>query len=137
MSESEARVTKVAGEFVVVEVDCPPSACGKCGERGGCGKPEAGPRRYALRNTVGAKVGDEVILSVPDGAVLKAAAFSYLMPLVFVIGGAAAGMAAFGDGLPAVAGAASGLFAGIGVLRLGNQRLAKSRESWLRLSLKR
>lgn len=134
-NESEARVTGIAGEFAVVEVDALPSACGKCGDKGGCGKPQAGPRRYAVRNTVGARVGDRVLLSVPDGAVLKAAILSYLMPLVFVIGGAAAGTAWFGDGLPAVAGAGAGLAAGLIVLRLWNLRLAKSRASWLRLTL--
>lgn len=136
MSESEALVTKLAGEFAVVEVDALPSACGKCGDKGGCGKPQAGPRRYAVRNTVGARVGDRVILSVPEGTVLKAAALSYLMPLVFVIGGAAAAMAAFGDGLPAVGGAVCGLALGLAVLRVWNLHAARSPGSWLRLTLK-
>jgi sigma-E factor negative regulatory protein RseC len=136
MSESEARVMSVAGEFVVVEVEALPSACAKCGDKGGCGKPQGGPRRYAVRNTIGARVGDRVVLSVPEGAVLKAAVLSYLMPLVFVIGGAAAAMAWFGDGLPTVAGAASGLLLGLAVLRIWNVRMASGSGSWLRLSLK-
>ena len=136
MSESEALVMSVAGEFVVVEVDGMPSACAKCGEKGGCGKAGAGPRRYAVRNTVGARVGDRVVISVPEGAVLRAAALSYLMPLVFVIGGAAAAMAWLGDGLPTVAGAAAGLAVGLVVLRVFNLRMAKSSGSLLRLSLK-
>lgn len=136
MSESEALVIKLAGEFAVVEVDALPSACGKCGEKGGCGKPQAGPRRYAVPNSVGARVGDRVILSVPEGAVIKAAALSYLMPLVFVIGGAAAAMATFGDGMPAVVGAACGLVLGLAVLRIWNLRTARSSGSWLRLTLR-
>ncbi|HEX8963388.1 MAG TPA: SoxR reducing system RseC family protein [Rhodocyclaceae bacterium] len=126
----------MAGEYAIVEVEGLPSACGKCGDKGGCGKPQAGPRRYAVRNTVGARVGDRVVLSVPEGAVLKAALLSYLMPLGFVIGGAAAAMARFGDGLPAIAGAAFGLAIGLMILRAMNLRMARSRESWLRLTLK-
>jgi sigma-E factor negative regulatory protein RseC len=136
MSESEALVTSVAGEFAVVEVEALPSACGKCGEKGSCGKPQAGRRRYAVRNTVGARIGDRVILSVPEGAVLKAAVLSYLMPLVFVIGGAAAAMAWLGDGLPAVGGAAAGLLAGLVILRVWNLRMARRSRSWLQLTLK-
>lgn len=136
MSESEALVTGIAGEFAVIEVECLPSACGKCDDKGGCGKPQGGPRRYAIRNTVGAKVGDRVVVSVPEGAVLRAAALSYLMPLVFVIGGAAAAMAGWGDGAPAVAGAGAGLAVGLVVLRILNLRMARSTGSTLRLSLK-
>jgi sigma-E factor negative regulatory protein RseC len=136
MSESEALVTGLAGEFAVVEVDALPSACAKCGDKGGCAKPQAGPRRYAVRNTVGARVGDRVILSVPEGAVLKAAGLSYLMPLVFVIGGAAAAMATLGDGLPTVGGGVGGLVLGLAVLRIWNTRMARNSGSWLRLTLK-
>ncbi len=135
-NESEARVTGVAGEFAIVEVEGLPSACGKCGDKGGCGKPQAGPRRYAVRNTIGARVGDPVILSVPQGAVLKAAALSYLMPLVFVIGGAAAASSLLGDGMPAVGGAALGLVVGLAVLRAMNARMARGAASWLRLTPK-
>jgi sigma-E factor negative regulatory protein RseC len=134
-TEREGLVKGISGEFAVVEVEAMPSACGKCGESGGCGKPQAGPRRYAVPNTIGARVGDRVILSVPQGVVLRAAVLSYLMPLVFVIGGAAAAMAAFGDGAPTVAGAALGLAFGLIILRILNMRMARSR-SWLRLALK-
>ncbi len=135
-NESEALVRSVAGEFAIVEVEALPSACGKCGEKGGCGKAQAAPRRYAVRNTVGARAGDRVTLSVPEGAVMKAAVLSYLMPLVFVIGGAAAAMAWLGDGLPAVAGAAVGLVGGLAVLRSWNAWTARKSGSWLRLTLK-
>lgn len=136
MSECEALVTNVAGDFALVEVAALPSACGKCGDRVGCGRPHGGPRYYTVHNAVGARVGDRVTLSVPDGAVLKAAALSYLLPLLFVMGGAAAATAWFGDGLPSVGGAAMGLALGLFVLRVWNMRLARSRESWLRLTLK-
>lgn len=136
MSESEALVTRVAGDFAEVEVAALPSACAKCADQGGCGKLQAGPRRYAVRNTIGACVGDRVLLSVADGAVLNAAMLSYLMPVAFVIGGAAAATAWLGDGLPAVAGAAIGLLVGLVLLRISHLRMLTSGKPWLRLTLK-
>ena len=137
MSESEAIVTRIDGALAEVEVAAMPSACGKCGDRGHCGKPQAGPRRYALPNAIGAQAGDRVVVCIADGAVLKAAVLSYLMPLVFVIAGAAAATAWIGEGLPAVAGAVSGLCVGLAVLRLANANLARGREPALALRLKR
>lgn len=137
MTESEALVIGLADDFAVVEVAALPSACGKCGERGGCGKPQAAPRRYVVRNVIGARPGDRVVVAVPDGAVLKAAALSYLMPLLLVIGGAAAATAWAGEGLPAVAGAAGGLAAGLAILRMTNARLTHGREPSFALTLQR
>lgn len=136
MSESEALVTHVKGEFAVVEVAAT-SACGSCGDKGHCGKAQAGPRRYAVPNTIGAVQGDRVVVCVADGAVLKAAALSYLMPLVFVIGAAAAATAWVGAGLPAVAAAAGGLVLGLGALRWLNGRFAQRREPCLAIRLQR
>lgn len=132
MTESEAIVTRVEGDVAFVEVNAMASACGKCGDKGGCGKSHTGPRHYSLSNSVGARPGDAVIVSVPDGAVLKAAVLSYLMPLLFVLTGGAAGSAWGGEGLPAVAGAAIGLLVGLAVLRL----FAQGREPWLTMRLK-
>lgn len=136
MSENEAVVRCVAGEFAVVEVAAAAPSCGSC-TSGQCGNPGGAIRRYEVRNTIDAKPGDRVLLTVPDGAVLKAAALSYLMPLVFVIGGAAAGTAWGGDGLPAVAGAIVGLVAGLALLRLGDVLFARGGEPRLAPRLKR
>ncbi|OHC63453.1 MAG: hypothetical protein A2045_04735 [Rhodocyclales bacterium GWA2_65_20] len=137
MTESEAVVTAVEGEFALIEVATTASACGSCGAKSHCGTAPPGPRRYAVRNRVGVRAGDAVIVAVPEGAVLKAAMLSYLMPLLFVIGGAAAGTEWGGEGLPAVAGAAMGLMAGLIALRFFNARCARGREPWLTLRLKR
>ena len=136
-NENDAIVTRIDGAFAIIEVDEAASACGSCGDKGGCGRSQAAPRYYRVRNTVGARAGDRVVVAVPDGAVLKAAALSYLMPLAFVIGGAAAGTAWGGEGLAAVGGAAAGLLAGLAVLRLLNARFARGREPWLTLRPKR
>ena len=136
MTENDAVVTAVDGDFALIEVKAA-AACGNCGDKGSCGTAEDWPRRYAVRNLVGARAGDAVTVSVPDGAVLKAAVLTYLMPLFFVIGGAAAGTAWGGEGMPAVAGAAAGLVAGIATLRILNAGFARGREPRLILGLKR
>lgn len=137
MSESAAVVTGIHGDFAEVEVAALPSACGSCGDRGHCGKAQAGPRRFAVTNTIGAHTGDHVVVSVADGAVLKAAVLSYLMPLAFVIGGAAVATAWIGEGMPAVAGAAAGLLVGLAILRVAHARFALGREPRLAVILKR
>lgn len=116
MTEHEAVVARIVGDFALLEVAAAPG-CGSCSGQSGCGTASLRPRRYTVHNGIGARPGDEVIVSVPDGAVLKAAALSYLMPLLLVIAGAAAGTVWGGEGLPAVAGAACGLAAGIAALR--------------------
>lgn len=136
-SESEAVVVRVADDLAYIEVRDAVSACGSCGDKGRCGKSQAGPRHYAVRNTVGAAPGDIVVVSVPEGAVLRAAALSYLMPLLFLFAGALVAAAQWGDGLPAVLGAALGLAAGLGVLRLVSRRAACGAEPSLELKFKR
>lgn len=136
-SESEAVVTRVEGEFAYVEVRESAAACGSCGGKSQCGKSQSGPRHYAVRNTVGAAPGDTVIVAMPAGAVLRAAALTYLMPLLLLLAGAALATHWFGDGLPAVAGAASGLLLGILLLRVLSQRAACGAEPTLRANFKR
>lgn len=137
MSESEAVVTRVEGEFAYVEVRESTAACGSCGGKSQCGKSPSGPRLYAVRNTVGAVPGDTVIVAMPAGAVLRAAALTYLMPLLLLLAGAALATSWFGDGLPAVAGAMVGLAVGILLLRMLSQRAACGAEPSLRTSFKR
>ena len=137
MTESEAVVVRVESDLAYIEVRNDVSACGSCGDKGHCGKSQSGPRRYAVRNTVGAAPGDIVVVTVPEGAVLRAAALSYLMPLLFLFAGALVAAAQWGDGLPAVLGAALGLAAGLAVLRLMSRRAACGAEPALELKFKR
>lgn len=137
MSECEGRVARLEGDFAVVEVTSSPAACVKCGDNSSCGKAGTGPRQYSVPNTAGVRVGDRVVVAVPEGAVLKAAVLSYLLPLAFVLAGAAAGTAWGGDGLPAVGGAVCGLLAGLAALRMTNAIMARRREPWLSLRVQR
>lgn len=120
-SESEAVVVRVEGDWAVVRLAQTLSSCGRCDQPGGCGKSAligGGERLVPVPNDVAAHVGDAVVLSVPDGAVLRAAAWAYLMPAVLAIAGAAGGTQLAGDGYAAVAGAVAGLLGGVVLLRI-------------------
>lgn len=136
MTESDAIVTAIDGDFAVIEIQEHVSACGSCHARGSCGKSAEKPKQYSVRNTMGAAVGDTVVLRAPDGAVLKAAGLSYLMPLLFLFAGALGATHWLGDGWPAVLGALFGLAIGFVMLRIMARR-RRSREPWLSLALKR
>jgi sigma-E factor negative regulatory protein RseC len=119
MIETPARVMRVAGDTAWV---CPesPASCGACGGKG-CGaslytrllhprEPE-----YAVGNPIAAQPGEAVVVGVEDGALFRAAAAAYLVPLALLVGGAMlAGR--WGD-LQAVAGAAVGLLLAVAWLR--------------------
>jgi sigma-E factor negative regulatory protein RseC len=135
MTESEAIVTRVDGDHVWLDVNVG-SACSGCQQSAGCGLGDGkGKPPQRLRNTMGARVGDAVIIGIPEGAVLKAAFLSYLIPLALTICGAATGMFVGGDG-PAVLGAALGLIVGWFGLRRANQRFASVREPLVTMRIK-
>lgn len=136
MNESEAVVVRVEGGHALVEV-CDGAACGQCSSRHACMSLEApaGPRLHRLPNGIGARVGDTVVLVVPEGALLKAALLSYLWPALLTIAGAATGATMGGDGA-SVAGAGLGLMAGLVSLRMAGSRLARKREPLLTMRLK-
>jgi sigma-E factor negative regulatory protein RseC len=122
MNESEAIVRRLDGDHAWLDLR---SACDACGESGGCGLSDGkGKPLQRLRNDVGARVGDTVILSVPDGIVLKAVIYCYLLPLSLVIGLAASGMA-FAEEAGAIVGAGLGLLSGWIILRRSGIRLAR------------
>lgn len=136
--ESMATVTSLDGEFVVVEVVPADSGCGRCHEAGGCGSSllnkSLRPQRfntYRLPNSIGATVGDRVLLVVPEGAVLRAALLAYMLPVVMVIVGAAIGTAIQETGPAAPLGAVVGLGVGLVVLRMIQTRLNVARGAFL------
>jgi sigma-E factor negative regulatory protein RseC len=69
-------------------------ACGGCGARDACGTSLLdrflGRRamRLSVINGINARVGEQVIIGVPEEALLRAAAAAYLAPLVGLIVGA-------------------------------------------------
>ncbi len=111
MIETTARVTRLQGQTAWVKVEAPAS-CGACGGKG-CGSALyarlLNPREpeYPVDNPIAAQPGDLVVIGIEDGAILKAAARGYLLPLGLVVLGAVVG-SQWGEGA-AVVGAVLGL----------------------------
>jgi sigma-E factor negative regulatory protein RseC len=50
------------------------------------------PRHFKVSNKARAKVGDEVQVSIPDGALLRGAMKMYVLPLILLLVGGIAGV---------------------------------------------
>lgn len=100
------------------------SACQSCSARSGCGQRAlasvTGGRANRVRvdNTVGARVGDEVVLGIDEQALLRASLWVYGAPLLLLVVGCIAGFRWFGaSDLSAVIGAVVGLAVGFWLVR--------------------
>ena len=118
--ETRATVVRVEGPVAFVE-SAQASSCGQCSDKG-CGTARLSkafcsePRQFQVENPIAAKAGDQVVVSVADGAVLRGIGLVYLLPLALLAAGALSGNAMAEqegqrDGY-AAAGAALGLVAG-------------------------
>lgn len=135
MTESDAIVTRVDGDHVWLDINGG-SSCTGCDQSAGCGLGDGkGKPQQRMRNSVGARVGDTVSIGIPDGAVMKAALHSYLIPLALILGGAAAGMLVGGDGA-AILGAVLGLIAGWFGLRRASRLFGSVREPLVTMRIK-
>lgn len=133
-NETSGVVVRVENDLAWIEVDR--QSCGQCSGKTACGSGLLGlqgqARRYCLPNTIGARVGDGVMISLPTGSVLKSAMLAYAMPLGCGMGGAAlATLTGAGDLLVAMA-----LMAGVGIGWLILYVLRPSREPAAQLALK-
>lgn len=120
MSRCDAVVVEASGREVWVEVPGRAPSCGSCTNTNACQDGfldrSAGLRRYRLENSIGARVGDQVKLTVAEGVLLRAALLSYGLPVLLAIAGAAVGQTMAGDG-GGVSGTLAGLFVGLVLLR--------------------
>lgn len=97
------------------------SECGACGARRACGSGalanwlrSRGRDDYlSVDNYLGAGPGDRVLIGVADTALVRAAARAYLVPLLWMLGGASVAAAAGSSDAVAVAAAALGLVVGL------------------------
>jgi sigma-E factor negative regulatory protein RseC len=68
-------------------------SCEQCKGQG-CGSSKLGqlfcnkPRQFQVDNPIGAQIGDEVIVAVVEGTVLRSIALVYILPLVLLLLGA-------------------------------------------------
>lgn len=92
MLETRAVVVQTNKVFALVQASGA-NGCSAC-EGKGCGSGKltqlfcSKPREFKVDNRINAAVGDEVIVSVPDGAVLRGIGLVYLLPLALMFAGA-------------------------------------------------
>ena len=131
MITETGRVLEVDGDWAWIacqrQVECP-----RCAEGRGCGGGVLGKllgdRLHKVRAATGSvavEPGDQVRIGLGEDAVLRAAAAVYLVPLLaaLAMGATAAAMTGGGD-VAAIAGAAAGLFLGLGWARRYGRRMA-------------
>ena len=125
--QAMAQVLRVETGRAWLRVTDAGGGCGRCGEPGGCrsvqitqafGLPKA---EFVLPTTLELHAGDKVVVSIPDGAPLKAALASYGLGAVLLVVGAALGSmwSAVGTGdLGAALGGLAGLILAFALNRL-------------------
>lgn len=98
MIEEVARVLSVDNDSVTVEVE-KTSGCSSCNAKGACGTSSlAGFFNFkapalTVKNTLNAKVGDSVLLALPEQTLLAGSFLLYIVPLLGMI--LFAGLASF------------------------------------------
>jgi sigma-E factor negative regulatory protein RseC len=140
MLETRAIVVQRDDKITLVQASGA-SGCSAC-EGKGCGSSKvtqlfcSKPRQFKVDNQIDARVGDEVIVSVVEGAVLRGISLVYLLPLALMFAGATlAGWWVEGvqrDGYAAL-GALSGLVAGFVVAKWLSTRQARNQPYIARL----
>ena len=108
MLEESARVVSATGNQAVVAL-VRSEACGSCGARSICHPTAEGAMQMQVGNPIGARPGDNVVVTLPPEALLKASAMAYMFPAVTAVAGAAIGWSRTGTDAGAMAGAGLGL----------------------------
>ncbi len=125
--EEKGRVVKVDNGVAQVEMERT-SACGRCGI---CLQSSGDKPILYAEDSLGARPGDEVLVSVESKQVLKAAFLIYLFPLVGLIGGYFLGRTVLGTERTGIIFAGLGFFTTLFLLYQYDKRLKaqKSKEA--------
>lgn len=125
--EAQAIVRRVDGSEAVIEIARHGEGCGRCHAPGGCGGSSVlgqvfGPRCTVFRipNTIDAKPGEEVLIRLGEGHMLRAALLVYFLPVALLVAGAFFGLAldeSMGDGAAFLGGGIGFLLALVFVVR--------------------
>ena len=95
MLETRAIVIQVDGQSALVKAT-QGNGCGQCNGEG-CGAGALSrlfcikPRQFQVENPIRADVGDDVIVSVADGVVMRGIGLVYALPLLLLVMGALLG----------------------------------------------
>lgn len=95
MIETPARVTRVDGHSAWVVSEAPQS-CGACHGQG-CSSSmfnrfwHPDKMEYPVRNAIDARLGETVVVGLPEGSLLRAAAAAYVVPLLVLLAAAILG----------------------------------------------
>jgi sigma-E factor negative regulatory protein RseC len=135
MLEMRAVIVRTDGQYALVQAN-QANGCEQCNGKGcGAGKLSqlfcSKPREFRVDNQINASVGDQVIISVAEGAVLRGIGLVYLLPLMLLLVGAILGnvwaeQIGQRDGYAAV-GALFGLAVGFAFAKWISLRQARSR----------
>lgn len=99
MIEMQARVVAIENGMAVVE-PISGGSCSSCASSSnttqspGCGADQIGQiftlkiKNYRVINSISSRIGDEVIIGIEDGAILRGSAAVYMLPLALVFIGA-------------------------------------------------
>ena len=145
MIEEHAVVVAVEAGIAEVEIQRR-SGCNACSARAACGVSLLDrvlgrrPQRLVLTNKLDAAQGEEIIIGMPEGALLKAALAAYMLPLFALLGGALIGeqlsYTLNGGQALSLLGGLSGLVFGLIGTRLYSRRLAND-PRWRAVMLRR
>jgi len=121
----------VEGIAVVISVDADiawmepeqTSSCGGCASAKACGVKTGGlegrlkARRFPMRNTADLRVGERVVVGIPEDALLRASLVAYAIPLLGMVGGSMVVNLTIGGDVATAIAAVVGLGLGILVAR--------------------
>ena len=135
MLETRAIIMQLEGQYAVVKASRP-NGCELCQGKG-CGASKLSqlfcntPPQLKVDNSINACIGDEVIISVAEGAVLRGIGMVYILPLLLLVMGTMLGsMGAESTGQRdayAAMGAVLGLVGGFVIAKWMALRQARSR----------
>lgn len=129
VSEGFARVVAVEGDIAWIEPD-PATSCGGCSAKRSCGTailPEMfgkADRRVPIVNDFNARIGDGIMVGIPEGVLVRASGIAYMLPLVAMLAAGVAADRLIGGDVAAMAGAVAGLVAGLSYVGVRSRRAA-------------
>jgi sigma-E factor negative regulatory protein RseC len=131
MLEEIGTVVEVERGAILVETQSR-SACSHCSSKG-CTTAVVSKlfgikhNRLHLENSLGAKLGDQVVIGIPDDLLVMASLWAYLLPLMFMLAGpAVGGVFAASEAVQSLL-ALGGLAVGFSIVRWSTRNLSSQR----------